>query len=88
MTGRIFVVVTLSDVEALTNQRGQYIVSLARHSIDGTQIILDYNHQAGYLNSLFVPNPQAYFDSLTVLSHTEALELMSRPDWVSDEELT
>jgi hypothetical protein len=49
----MFVVVTLADLAGLVTQRGQEIIDTARHSIDGTKIILDFNHHRATIDGLF-----------------------------------
>ena len=88
MTGRIFAVVTVADVSDLVNDTGQAVVDNARHSLDGTKIILDFNHHRATIDGLFIEGTDvdAVIAGCQMLTHNEALALMDTAAWSAPEE--
>lgn len=85
MTGRIFVVVDVAEVTPLVTALGLGVIAAARHSIDGSKIILDYNHSTATIVGLFLSDPSEYLSSLVVLSHAEGLALMTTTEWLPEQ---
>lgn len=87
MAERVFAVVTLADVADKVNAAGQAVIDGARHSLDGTQIILDFNHHQATIDGLFLAGTDvaAVITGCTMLSQAEAAALMTTPQWQGSE---
>ncbi|WP_421865140.1 hypothetical protein [Motiliproteus sp.] len=80
---RIFAIVNLDDVSGVVNAAGQAVINSARHSLDGTQLVLDFNHHRATIDGLFLPGTDvdAVIAKCEMLTHAEARALMKTPGW-------
>ena len=60
------------------SQVGQSSASTVRRSLDDTLFVIKYNAEPTFIKDSSVTPSQ-------VLTHAEALELMSTPEWTADE---
>ncbi len=86
MTERIFAIVTIADIADKVNAAGQSVVDSARHSIDGSQIVLDFNHHRAAIDGMFLAgvDVDAVIEGCEMLSHAEAAALMLTDDWITE----
>ena len=83
MTDRIFAIATLSNLVGKLTPAGQTVVNSARHSNDGSQIVLDFNHHRATIDGMFLigVDVDAVIAGCQILNHTNALALMESPEW-------
>lgn len=85
---RLFAIVDISNVTGSVNRIGESVIDTARHSLDGTQIIIDFNHPRETIDGLFIAgtNVDGVIAGCLILDHREALDLMDTTDWSVPEE--
>lgn len=83
MAPRVFAVVSVDALVGKLNAAGEAIVHLARHSLDGAEIILDFNHHRTTIEGLFLPgvDVEMVISGCNIISQQEAEQLMSTDRW-------